>query len=119
MLSRWSADTTATDERPKDGVIRMAADDVPTVADERQPGISTWRGELANRVEAYRVRRRKVAPDAAQSQSRLPFAEPVAAMAHDEISVGVDGTTFRMARRISHSRSRSDASLRSGPSTGA
>jgi uncharacterized RDD family membrane protein YckC len=36
---------------------------------------STWRGELANRLQAYRVRRRKVAPDA--MQSRLPFAEPV------------------------------------------
>ena len=36
---------------------------------------STWRGELANRLQAYRVRRRKVAPEAMQSQ--LPFAEPV------------------------------------------
>lgn len=35
-----------------------------------------WRGELANRIEAYRVRRRRVSPDAAQS--RLPFTEPIA-----------------------------------------
>ena len=35
---------------------------------------STWRGELANRLQAYRVKRRKVTPDA--MQSRLPFAEP-------------------------------------------
>jgi uncharacterized RDD family membrane protein YckC len=34
-----------------------------------------WRSELANRLEAYRVRRRKVSPNAAQT--RLPFAEPV------------------------------------------
>jgi uncharacterized RDD family membrane protein YckC len=36
---------------------------------------STWRGELADRLQAYRVRRRKVAPDMMQSQ--LPFAEPL------------------------------------------
>lgn len=87
MLSRWSSDTTATDElRTESGVIRMAADDVPSVADENTRE-STWRGELANRVEAYRVRRRKVAPDAAQS--RLPFAEPVAAVAHEYAAVAV------------------------------
>jgi uncharacterized RDD family membrane protein YckC len=37
----------------------------------------TWQSELANRVEAYRVRRRKVSPNAAQTQ--LPFSEPVVA----------------------------------------
>jgi uncharacterized RDD family membrane protein YckC len=36
-----------------------------------------WRSELANRLEAYRLRRRKVSPNAAQTQ--LPFAEPVVA----------------------------------------
>jgi uncharacterized RDD family membrane protein YckC len=36
-----------------------------------------WRRELANRLEAYRLRRRKVSPNAAQAQ--LPFAEPVVA----------------------------------------
>jgi uncharacterized RDD family membrane protein YckC len=36
-----------------------------------------WRSELANRVEAYRVRRHKVSPSAAQAQ--LPFAEPAVA----------------------------------------
>ena len=87
MLSRWSADSAATDEqRPDSGVIRMAADDVPTVADENSQE-SAWRGELANRLEAYRVRRRKVAPDAAQS--RLPFAEPVAVVANEHVAVAV------------------------------
>ena len=37
----------------------------------------TWQSELANRVEAYRNRRRKVSPNAAQT--RLPFSEPVVA----------------------------------------
>jgi uncharacterized RDD family membrane protein YckC/ribosomal protein L40E len=37
----------------------------------------TWQSELANRVEAYRVRRRKVSTNAAQTQ--LPFSEPVVA----------------------------------------
>lgn len=63
----------------------MAADDVATVAGEDSQE-STWRGELANRVEAYRVRRRKVAPDGAQS--RLPFAEPVV-MTRGELCVAV------------------------------
>ena len=36
-----------------------------------------WRSELANRLEAYRLRRRKVSPNAAQAQ--LPFSEPVVA----------------------------------------
>jgi uncharacterized RDD family membrane protein YckC len=46
---------------------------------EAAPGAQSdtaWRGELAQRLQAYRVRRRKVAPNLAQS--KLPFAEPVA-----------------------------------------
>jgi uncharacterized RDD family membrane protein YckC len=39
-------------------------------------GDATWRGELSQRLQAYKVRRRKVAPNLAQSQ--LPFAEPSA-----------------------------------------
>jgi uncharacterized RDD family membrane protein YckC len=35
---------------------------------------SAWRGELAQRLQTYRVRRRKVAPNLAQSA--LPFEEP-------------------------------------------
>lgn len=86
MLSRWSADPAGGDERrPENGTIHMEADGAPPIASEREQQ-STWRGELANRVEAYRVRRRKVAPDAAQS--RLPFAEPVAMTYHD-VSVAV------------------------------
>jgi uncharacterized RDD family membrane protein YckC len=86
VLSRWSADPAGGDERrPENGVIHMASEGAPPIASEREQE-STWRGELANRVEAYRVRRRKVAPDAAQS--RLPFAEPIAMTYHD-VSVAV------------------------------
>mgnify|MGYP002401229551 CR=1 FL=1 len=35
-----------------------------------------WRGELADRLQAYRARRRRVAPNLAQS--KLPFEEPAA-----------------------------------------
>ena len=88
MLSRWSAVSAAADEqRPESEVIHMASETVPECADEGSQE-STWRGELANRVEAYRVRRRKVAPDAVQS--RLPFAEPFAAVARDHVSVTVE-----------------------------
>ena len=38
---------------------------------------SAWRGELSERLQAYRTKRRKVAPNLAQS--RLPFEEPAAA----------------------------------------
>jgi uncharacterized RDD family membrane protein YckC len=51
------------------------AQDTP---DDTEP-VSAWRGELANRVEAYRVRRRKVSPGGAQS--KLPFVEPAASAA--------------------------------------
>jgi uncharacterized RDD family membrane protein YckC len=39
-----------------------------------QPG-PEWRGELSQRLQAYRTRRRRAAPNLAQSQ--LPFEEPV------------------------------------------
>ncbi|MDQ1404788.1 MAG: hypothetical protein QOG55_417 [Acidobacteriaceae bacterium] len=59
--------TEATSVSPEDPAVSAAE---PDHAYE-------WRSELANRVEAYRVRRRKVSPNAAQAQ--LPFTEPVAA----------------------------------------
>jgi uncharacterized RDD family membrane protein YckC len=37
---------------------------------------SAWRGELTRRIETYRARRRKVAPNLGQSE--LPFQEPLA-----------------------------------------
>jgi uncharacterized RDD family membrane protein YckC len=45
-----------------------------------------WRGELTRRLETYRARRRKVAPNLAQSE--LPFQEPMAEPpAHASVSV--------------------------------
>jgi uncharacterized RDD family membrane protein YckC len=44
-----------------------------------------WQSELANRVEAYRLRRRKVSPNAAQT--RLPFSEPVVAKRAEPVAV--------------------------------
>jgi uncharacterized RDD family membrane protein YckC len=45
-----------------------------------------WRGELTRRLETYRARKRKVAPNLAQSE--LPFQEPLAELpAHASVSV--------------------------------
>jgi uncharacterized RDD family membrane protein YckC len=45
-----------------------------------------WRGELTQRLQTYRARRRKVAPNLAQSE--LPFQEPLAERrAHASVSV--------------------------------
>ena len=48
-----------------------------------------WRGELTKRLQTYRTRKRKIAPNVAQSQ--LPFEEPVAEVPSQqaETSVGV------------------------------
>jgi len=53
-----------------------------------------WRGEVAQRLQTYRARRRRVAPNLAQS--KLPFKEPLAEPAADasvsvaEVSPGAD-----------------------------
>jgi uncharacterized RDD family membrane protein YckC len=81
LLSRYDARTGADAGEPCPGqaAIRLDIESQPAAPSETEMAecdpSSTWRGELANRVQAYRVRRRKVAPDA--TQSRLPFAEPV------------------------------------------
>lgn len=76
--------TAPNDELCPDGAIRLSSMGLSTEEDpmaaEHAELRSSWRGEVANRVEAYRLRRRKVAPDA--SQSRLPFAEPVTSPAN-------------------------------------
>jgi uncharacterized RDD family membrane protein YckC len=55
-----------------------------------------WRSELANRLEAYRLRRRKVSPNAAQAQ--LPFAEP--AVAKRAVAVAANYTTTLLAAEL-------------------
>ncbi|MEQ1473465.1 MAG: RDD family protein [Candidatus Acidiferrum sp.] len=84
VLSRHDVGINAApgESRPEHDAIRLAIESEATELSaaemaESDPS-STWRGELANRVQAYRVRRRKVAPDA--MQSRLPFAEPFRAV---------------------------------------
>ncbi len=64
------------DLRANGGSISISPDDSEVSAPEPDQTYA-WRSELANRLEAYRQRRRKVSPNAAQAQ--LPFAEPVVA----------------------------------------
>ena len=54
---------------------------------------AAWRGELAQRLAAYRTRRRKAAPHAAQS--RLPFEEPSEeARADASVAIAEPGATI-------------------------
>ena len=47
-----------------------------------------WRGELTQRLQTYRARRRRLAPNLAQS--KLPFEEPAAEQSsHDSVGVAV------------------------------
>jgi uncharacterized RDD family membrane protein YckC len=64
------------DLRANGGAICMSPEDSAASGPESDRTYA-WRSELANRLEAYRLRRRKVSPNAAQTQ--LPFAEPVVA----------------------------------------
>jgi uncharacterized RDD family membrane protein YckC len=80
VLPRHDAELTGSnaDRRSGDAAIcispeNSAAGPGPLEPDHPYP----WQSELAKRLEAYRVRRRKVSPNAAQTQ--LPFAEPVIA----------------------------------------
>jgi uncharacterized RDD family membrane protein YckC len=63
------------DLRANGGGISISPDSEVSAPESDQT--YAWRSELANRLEAYRQRRRKVSPHAAQAQ--LPFAEPVVA----------------------------------------
>jgi uncharacterized RDD family membrane protein YckC len=72
--SSLAAVTTATaDIRATHSLGSLAPDSGPGLAAEetREPG---WQGELGQRLQAYRARKRKLAPNSAQS--RLPFEDP-------------------------------------------
>jgi uncharacterized RDD family membrane protein YckC/ribosomal protein L40E len=87
VLSPCDVELTSSREEPcseADAILLSSEGAAPSPTEMDQS--STWRGELANRLEAYRVRRRKVSPDAAQSQ--LPFAEPVAPV-YDQTPVAI------------------------------
>jgi uncharacterized RDD family membrane protein YckC/ribosomal protein L40E len=58
-----------------DGICISPEDSAGSATEPDEP--YTWRSELANRVEAYRLRRRKVSPNAAQT--KFPFSEPIVA----------------------------------------
>jgi len=60
-------DSDQTQSAPEQGGVSACALALPQTDD-------AWRGELAQRLSAYRARRRKVAPNVAQS--KLPFDEP-------------------------------------------
>jgi uncharacterized RDD family membrane protein YckC len=76
ILAQLNADTPRDEELRRTETILLGPEEESISPPEAEPDQnSTWRGELANRVLAYRVRHRKVSPDAAQSQ--LPFIEPV------------------------------------------
>ena len=75
VLPRHDAELTGSnaDRRSGDAAICISPENSavgPLEPDHPYP----WQSELAKRLEAYRVRRRKVSPNAAQTQ--LPFAEP-------------------------------------------
>jgi uncharacterized RDD family membrane protein YckC/ribosomal protein L40E len=78
VLPRHGAELSAADAdlRANGGRVSIPPDDSEVSAPEPDQTYA-WRSELANRLEAYRQRRRKVSPNAAQAQ--LPFAEPVVA----------------------------------------
>jgi uncharacterized RDD family membrane protein YckC len=57
-----------------DGICISPENSAGSATEPEEP--YTWRSELANRVEAYRLRRRKVSPNGAQT--KFPFSEPMA-----------------------------------------
>jgi len=78
VLPRHDAELSIADAdlRANGGGISISRDD-PEVSAPEPDQTYAWRSELANRLEAYRQRRRKVSTNAAQAQ--LPFTEPVVA----------------------------------------
>ena len=67
----------ANADRRENGEGICISPEFPAVSAPEPDQPYAWQSELANRVEAYRLRRRKVSPNAAQT--RLPFSEPVVA----------------------------------------
>ena len=69
VSSEAATSASGAHEKPGLQIGRNETQDPPSR--ESDPA---WRGELSERVQAYRTKRRKVAPNLAQS--RLPFEEP-------------------------------------------
>ena len=78
VLPRHGAELSAENaDRRSNGGIFPSRQTIRRSALTEPDQTYAWRSELANRLEAYRQRCRKVSPNAAQAQ--LPFAEPVVA----------------------------------------
>jgi uncharacterized RDD family membrane protein YckC len=74
---------SASQENPRPQIIRNHPETVPSSDPD-----TAWRGELTQRLQTYRARRRKLAPNLAQT--KLPFEEPVVEQAsHDSVGVAV------------------------------
>src|SRR6202140_2485397 len=76
VLPRCVAELSASsaDPRANDTAICISPENSADGAPEPDQTYACW-SELANRLEAYRLRRRKVSPNAAQTE--LALAEPV------------------------------------------
>ena len=71
-FSSQTADSvSAAQEEPRLRIGRNHAEAPPSTDSD-----PAWRGELTQRLQTYRARRRKIAPNLAQS--KLPFVEPAA-----------------------------------------
>jgi uncharacterized RDD family membrane protein YckC len=88
--SSWEerSDVSAKEKLATNGDPGLAASDRP----KRQPVVSqqiqqdtAWRGEVSQRLEAYRTRRRRLAPSAAQSQ--FSFDDPGKTSPHTSAAV--------------------------------
>ena len=97
--SRTNIRTQANVDLRENRRVQAHAPDVSGDIDPEQS--AKWRGELAERLEAYRSRRRKASPNTAQSQ--LPFEEPAAktlvnsTVAVAESSTSEDDFSFTIA----------------------
>jgi uncharacterized RDD family membrane protein YckC len=81
LSSQAAASAPDPEQMPRLQMGRTSAEPAPNLDSD-----PAWRGELNQRLQTYRARRRKVAPNLAQSE--LPFQEPLAEpAAHASVSV--------------------------------
>ncbi len=88
--SDWedSSDISARDNltvNAHPGTARIDRSNQRPVVSRQMEQNAAWRGELAHRLDAYRTRRRKLAPNAAQSQ--LSFEDPSGKTPHTSVIV--------------------------------
>ena len=133
--SAWedSSDISARDNltvNAHPGTAGMDRSNQRLIGSQQMEQNAAWRDELAHRLDAYRTRRRKLAPNAAQSQ--LSFDDPSGKTPHTSVIVAeppacVEGDfSFTIAigspskkRVLEESRMVIDVSLPPGSETGA